>query len=246
MIDIWYTDKDGQPADFGLGDRWIKEPFDNCHFKRDKRQKLKLIGELICDAATSALSHSTLAKYLHQALVSGQLVASGRFQAIPLDEDIEAIELTDRFYIPREEFLPLYNSDNYQKCTVGHEDDRKAYFNEWCQFEWMESSLNYFAWGHDTDDHITWQRWTCRWLSIMVHPDQAYRALAKAAPSFSRYIRPGYNYPTKTKEQILAKADEMRARGITRATDIARDIKHEEGFEHLTNRNVRNILEGKD
>ena len=88
MTDIWYTYKDGQPADFGLGDRWIKEPFDKSHFKRDKRPKLKLIGELISDAATSALSHSALATFLHQTLVSGQIVASGRFQAIPLSEEL--------------------------------------------------------------------------------------------------------------------------------------------------------------
>ena len=246
MKDIWYTDKDGQPADFGLGDRWLKEPFDSGQYKRDNRQKLKLIGELIFHSDTRGLSHSALAKYLHQALVSGQVAASGRFEAFPLNDELGTIELTDRFYIPPEEFLPLYNSDNYQKCTVGHEDERKPYYNEWCQFEWMDSSLSYFAWGCDADDSYTFERWKCRWSSIMVHPDQAYRAIAKAAPSFGRYIRPGYNYPTKTKEQILAKADEMRARGITRATDIARDIKHEEGFEYLTNRHVRNILEGKD
>lgn len=242
MQHVWYTDEDGKPADFGLGDRWIQEPINDNGYKLDKRQKLKLIGDIISDAAEKGISHSVIAQELHKSLVSGKLIASGRFRATTWESDGEPIELAARVYIAPEEFAPLYNSDNYHICTVGYEDDHKPYFNEWCQFEWMDSSINYAAWGFDTDDYVTHQRWTCRWSSIMVHPDQANKVLATAFPALRTYVRTGYNRVAKTPREIVAKAEEMRTRGITKITDIAKAIRQEEGFEFAQNIEVRELL----
>lgn len=224
-----------------MGNRWIAESLSQTDYREDNRHKIRLVGEIITDAVAKGFSASTIAKEIHSALVSGEIKASGRFRVYP-DGEGESQDILVRVYIAPEEFAPTYSCEHYHKCLVIHEDDRKSYFNEWCEFDWLDSSLKYYAWGYDKDEKMTWQRWTCHWSHIMIHPDQAYRILAKAIPSFRRHVRPGYNRPAKTDREILAKAQEMKRRGITAITDIARDIKHEPGFEFVQNTYVRELL----
>ncbi|WP_143066701.1 hypothetical protein [Sphingobium sp. YR768] len=60
---------------------------------------------------------------------------------------------------------------------------------------------------------------------------------SERAPTFKRGNPP-------SRDAILAKADEMHARGLS-TIEIARDMRFEDGFEYVANRDARELIKGR-
>lgn len=244
--EIRYTSADGKPVDFELGDKWVREPFDPLEFKPDIRPKLRLIGDVIWNAARVDIAASRAARILHASLLTGEMHASGRFRATTYDDENKEIivETPLRAMMPKEAFLPFYASKQHSHCTIVFDYEDGGYDNEWSMFDWAGSIIEYWAHGFAADNLMTGTRWICSWSNIMVHEAQALRILTKVEPKFRQYTRPSAVRTAKTDAEILAQAEKMRATGLS-TIEIARDMKFQPGFENVQNRVVRDLVRGR-
>lgn len=240
---IRYTPKDGDQDEFGLVLRWVKEPLEHSILKPDRRAKIKLIGEIIADAVNENITAGQLSAAMHKGLAEGRLKASGRFSVTKSEEAAYSERVDFRAVIPQDVFLPFSPRDGHEHHTVVFNYDDGGQDNEWIRFNWLDSSVEYWAHGEDINEYMTLNRWECRWSNIMVPQDQAAKIMAEVSPRLRRYTKPK-NRLELDENEIRAKLDAMHQSGMN-AEDIYREIRHEPGFENVGTLKAKELGTGR-
>lgn len=174
---------------------------------------------------------------LHTELQAGRLRAKG-YRVIILDGQDVPDEILPDFQLrdmPRRFWKEIPPVDDKGR---GHQVDDPDKPIEWQSADWYEGvfAVRQWVWSEA-------QLPLVKYFGVRLHTQQALQTLSQFNERLGRASpRKGNELPSD--EIILAKADEMRARGLD-GRAIARLMCHEPGFENCGNVFVRNLILGR-